>query len=106
MNDAQTEMGLKRIEITIVVQQPVAFLNTKRRDQAVNGLADSVTFGAQQAIVPRRGNRKIGPTTIQNRQAGQSQVGAPEILVVSNPLQHLGKCKVGETDYLERQLPL
>jgi len=58
MHDLQPEDVLEGVEVAIAVEQRVRVLETERRDQAVDGLADRSPAGTQAAIgsrsLPRR----------------------------------------------------
>lgn len=51
MNDLQSKDVLERVEIAIVVEQRVRVLETERRDETIDGLADGPPASAQAATV-------------------------------------------------------
>jgi len=66
MHDLQSEDVLERVEIAIAVEQHMRVLETERRDEAVDGLADRSPARTQGAIVSRSGFRERDATGVKD----------------------------------------
>lgn len=58
----------KVIEIVIVVQKPIAFLNTGCCNQRVNSIADRDAKAAQRAVISRRGDGQSGTASFKDHE--------------------------------------
>ncbi len=83
MHDLQPENILERVEVAIAVQQSVRVLETERRDEAVDGLADRSPAGTQAAKVSR--GRLRDPL----EHLAHSQVEQPQTLAIRLAIEPL-----------------
>lgn len=51
MNDAKAEMLLEGVKVAVAVQQRVTFRDAECGDEAVDGPADCLAFGAEKAVI-------------------------------------------------------
>lgn len=66
MNDLQSKDVLERVEIAIAVEQRMRVLETERRNEAIDALADRSPARTQGAIVPRSGLRESDATGVED----------------------------------------
>jgi len=96
MHHLQPELFLKRIEIAVAVQQPMAGLQTKGGNQAIDGLADRITASPQFSIVMGGGDCQIGASGLKHLELQEFGVDSGKGVMVPNSLQYFAKDEVGQ----------
>src|SRR6476620_5775244 len=100
MNDGETEAFLERLEISVSVKERVLSPQAERRNQTIDGLANGVTMASKRPIVARRLARQHYATHIEDLTLRQRGLDLFRDHVVTNPLQHLAKDDVCQSETL------
>ena len=71
MENLQSKVQFERVKIGVPMQQFMARLDAKRRDDAVDRLAHRDATASQQTIVLRGGDGKLGSEWVEYREVHQ-----------------------------------
>src|SRR5271166_2749681 len=87
LHDAQPEMALERIEVTVAMQKFMAFNDTECRDYGVDGFANGNAARAQCPVIPRGRNCDFTASHREKLERLKVPAGAMKIEVRSESLQ-------------------
>jgi len=82
----QSQVGLKTVEVAILVQQLMAVFNAKCGDNAVDGFADREALLAQCQVVLRGSEGQFSATRVKDRELQQILFESTKLSLAYNPL--------------------
>ena len=91
MENTKAKMLFEKIEISVAVEQGMSAGKTKRRDQAVDGLANGVASRSEETIVLRRGDSQCLASGVEDLKFGHVPANSREGGVSANSLEHLAQ---------------
>ncbi len=104
MNDDQVEELLEGVEIAVAVQERMTFAEAERRDETIDGLANSPPLRSQQTVVGRRVRRQDDSSGFEDLKPLQLPEHPRRFAVGWNALKNLTHHQIEQTESLLRRL--
>lgn len=94
MNNGESEVFFERIEVPIAMEQRVAFLQTERRDQAINSFAYRTPAPPKRPVVLGRCNCQFCAAGVEHMKLQELVLDVGKGCISSNALQYFAKDQI------------
>ena len=106
MNDLQTQMRLKWLEVLIAVKQRMSAIQTECCDEAINRFANRDPALPQEPVILRRGHGDVDSPRAEYLEFQEIPMHVCEDDFIADSLQHLAKDQVGQPQALVCQFSI
>jgi hypothetical protein len=98
VQDSQSKVHLKRVEVSITMQQQEPLLNTERRDQTIHCFTNCMALPSQSVEVAGGGDGRIRIWTFVNSESGQVSTECVKDAFGAHPLQYFAENDTGQAN--------